>query len=283
MMTRIWFVYLPFLFLSSLTILFQQYDFAYKNLPKKLPAVNEDQDEEYDDDDDDDLSVCGAASGSDDYDSDEARDLFPNSMAHIKDLMTKKHMKRFFEMGDDDQFDDGATAKSSGSHFTEYSMSSSVLPRSEQLRQLDSQFEKLFLNEYGDEEAIGALDGDEEFDDENKKEMDESQQELIMAALEEYAEAKQERAGIEYVGNKEAISFVRARFLSKKSTAKNNNESESSEESSDSDSEYEEIDVVDPGRKGDKDRLDCESVLSTYSNTTYHPKVNVEFKKNCKL
>lgn len=176
-------------------------------------------------------------------------------------------------MGDDDQFDDGATAKSTGSHFTEYSMSSSVVPRSDQLRQLDSQFEKLFLSEYGDEEAIGALDGDEEFDDENTK-MDESQQELIKAALEEYAEAKQERAGIEYVGNKEAISFVRARYLSKKATA-NGGDSEASEESSDSDSEYEEVEVVDPGRKGDKERLDCESVLSTYSNTTYHPKVSV--------
>lgn len=255
------------------------YDFTYKSLPKNLPPVDEQDQEEQefdDDDDDDDLSVCGAASGSEDYDSDEARDLFPNSMAHIKDLLAKKHIKKYFNMeGTDDQFDDGASAKSTGSRFTEYSMSSSVVPRSEQLRQLDSQFEKMFISEYGDEEAIGALDGDEEFE-EVDGEMDPSQQELMKAALEEFAEAKQERAGIEYVGNREAIDFVRTRFVAKHSKAGRDDGEDSESESgddSDSDSEYEEIEVADTGRKGDKERLDCESVLSTFSNTTYHPRV----------
>ncbi len=251
-------------------------------MPKNLPPVDEQDQEEQefdDDDDDDDLSVCGAASGSEDYDSDEARDLFPNSMAHIKDLLAKKHIKKYFNMeGTDDQFDDGASAKSTGSRFTEYSMSSSVVPRSEQLRQLDSQFEKMFISEYGDEEAIGALDGDEEFE-EVDGEMDPSQQELMKAALEEFAEAKQERAGIEYVGNREAIDFVRTRFVAKHSKAGRDDGEDSESESgddSDSDSEYEEIEVADTGRKGDKERLDCESVLSTFSNTTYHPRVSVQ-------
>ncbi|KAG0725567.1 Protein LTV1 [Chionoecetes opilio] len=46
------------------------------------------------------------------------------------------------------------------SHFTHYSLSSSVLPRKDHLTTLDDCFEEKFLREYG-EEQVGALDGED--------------------------------------------------------------------------------------------------------------------------
>ncbi|OTF79194.1 LTV1-like protein [Euroglyphus maynei] len=198
----------------------------------------------------DNLSVCGF-DGSDDDDDDQF-----NIDAK---MMAKKNIKRFFGLADDHD-DDGQTIKTSAStHFTEYSMSSSVLPRNDKLQTLDEQFEQMFIREYADQMEMGALDAEE-----IKGDIDPNRSDLMAKLVEEYEEFKS-GSKPEYERNEQAIDFVRRKYLK----AKNNDNAD--EDSSES--EKEEVEIVDPGRKGDKDRFDCESILSAYSSTNYHPKV----------
>lgn len=214
---------------------------------------------------DDNLSLCGAASGSDFDDNldEEARDHFPpNDETLMKQLLNVKKIKQQFKM-DYDQFSN----KSASTHFTEYSLSSSVVPRSEQLKTLDEKFEQMFIREYGDEDAIGALDNNDELEDGN---IDPNNSELMASLVEEYQEAKRANFGLQYVGNSDSIDFVRKNFVS---NVDNKCDIENTYSSDSSETDYEEIQVEDTARKGDKERFDCESILSTYSNTNYHPKV----------
>ncbi|KAG8234396.1 hypothetical protein J437_LFUL014614 [Ladona fulva] len=132
------------------------------------------------------------------------------------------------------------------SRFTEYSMSSSVIRRNNQLTLLDDRFEKMFES-YNDNE-IGALEceeieGDLPMDAGILAQCaDEFEQERARIALKE---ARKEAHGEDGVGVKEE------------------------EESNSDDEEMETIDVPD---KDDK-RWDCESILSTYSNLYNHPKL----------
>lgn len=211
-------------------------------------------------DSEDNLSVCGF-NGSDD-DDDEATDQF-NIDAKV---MNKKNIKRFFGLVEDD---DGQTVKTSAStHFTEYSMSSSVLPRNEKLQTLDEQFEQMFIREYADQMEIGALDTEEISGD-----IDPNRSNLMAKLVEEYEQFKS-GTGLEYERNEQAIDYVRRKYL-KSENSDNQIMAHGDDEliESSSDSEKEEIVIVDTGRKGDKDRFDCESILSIYSNTNYHPKV----------
>lgn len=133
---------------------------------------------------------------------------------------------------------DGEETKS---RFTEYSMSSSVIRRNEQLTLLDDRFEKFFENY--DEPEIGALDCEEI---EGNIEMS---GDLLNQCM---IELKRDANDLPY--DKKWDEQRIRKMLAE----------ESSEE------EMVELEVTD----GDTDRKwDCESVLSTYSNAYNHPKV----------
>lgn len=201
--------------------------------------------------------MCGYdGSGSDDdYDEDEARDKFDLTETQLK-VMGNKNIKRYFGIDMDDQM---TVQSSTSTHFTEYSISSSVLPRNDNLKSLDEKFEQMYIREYADDTAIGALDCEEIIGN-----IDPCNSELMAALVDEYQEAK---AGINrnYEKNQDAVKYVRERI--------NQIEGNVPAVDAKSDSEYEEIEIHDVGRKGDKDRFDCESILSTCSNTLYHPKI----------
>lgn len=127
------------------------------------------------------------------------------------------------------------------SRFTEYSMSSSVIRRNEQLSLLDDRFEKFYENY--DEPEIGALDCEEieghiEFDDN-----------LLSQCMDEMKRPTNE---IEY-----------DRKWDEKRVKKIMEEESSEEEMVDV-----EVNVDDNEKK-----WDCESILSIYSNKYNHPKL----------
>lgn len=133
---------------------------------------------------------------------------------------------------------DGEETKS---RFTEYSMSSSVIRRNEQLSLLDDRFEKFFENY--DEPEIGALDCEEI---EGHVEMS---GDLLNQCM---VELKRDPNDLPY--NKKWDENRIKKML----------EEDSSEE------EMVELEVTED--EPDK-KWDCESVLSTYSNAYNHPKV----------
>ncbi|XP_050425109.1 protein LTV1 homolog isoform X2 [Adelges cooleyi] len=122
------------------------------------------------------------------------------------------------------------------SQFTNYSMSSSVIRRNENLKLIDDQFEQLFAA-YDDAE-IGALDT-EEIEGTLTMESD-----ILKKASEEF----------ELNMKKEGISTDKSSVLIY-----------------DSDSNNEEPTYKVPVDEVDKKKWDCESILSTYSNIYNHP------------
>lgn len=135
---------------------------------------------------------------------------------------------------------DGEETKS---RFTEYSMSSSVIRRNEQLTLLDDRFEKFFENY--DEPDIGALDCEEI---EGNVEMS---GDLLNQCM---VELKRDPNDLPY---------------DKKWDEKRIEKMLAAEESSEE--EMIELEVADD--ECERRKWDCESVLSTYSNAYNHPKV----------
>ncbi|GAB1610296.1 protein LTV1 homolog [Argonauta hians] len=190
-------------------------DFMTLANDKESGDEEEDSDDDDDDDDDDDSDVSsnlGDRSGSDD---------------------------------DDDCFMEEETK----SRFTNYSMTSSVVPRSEALKDIDDQFEK-FFEQYDDTE-IGALDMD---DIEGTLDV---KGETIASMLQKYQHSKEPQNLDEALRN----TSVDVNNLNISST----------------DSEGE-IEVEDNAEK-----WDCESILSTYSNLYNHPQLILEPKKTPKI
>lgn len=164
-----------------------------------------------------------------DFDGDSEEDDNDEMGDRLAPLRQRRHKLSQF---------DGEETKS---RFTEYSMSSSVIRRNEQLSLLDDRFEKFFENY--DEPEIGALDCEEI---EGNVEMSEDLLNQCMVEL------KRDVNDLPY--DKKWDEQRIQKMLAE----------ESSEE------EMVELDVTD----GDFDRKwDCESVLSTYSNVYNHPKV----------
>ncbi|XP_071116725.1 protein LTV1 homolog [Haliotis cracherodii] len=151
------------------------------------------------------------------------------------------------QLGDGDMFENEETK----SRFTQYSMTSSVIRRTEGLTLLDDRFEKLF-EEY-DESEIGALDH-EDIDGRV-----EPSSQILDSVLDEF---EKEQAKV------------------KLSDVVGNNVTADSE--SDDDTELVKMVIEEPGEK-----WDCESILSTYSNLYNHPKLISEPRsqnnKNIKL
>lgn len=211
--------------------------------------------DELDNDDkdlDDNLSVCGYNGSDDENDDDQPC----NSMT----LMAKRNVKRFLGFDNDDNL----TAKTSAStHFTEYSISSSVLPRNSNLKTLDERFEKMYIHEYANDLDIGALNADEINGD-----IDPNNSEILDQLVDDFQQFKSELAQ-GYKPNKSSIDYIR-HYLK-------NDTSYENEETSSDESEKETIRIVDTVRKGDKDRFDCESILSTNTNTFYQPTILDDF------
>lgn len=185
-----------------------------------------DEDEDYEDDDEEEegdweSDFSGEMSGEEEGDEQNER----------RDVL-KALRKRF----------DNEETKS---RFTEYSMSSSVIRRNEQLSLLDDRFEKFY--QMYDEPEIGALDCEEIEGD-----VDVTNQ-MILDLAEDFRREKQERL-TEY---------------NKKWDAERIKEYMEADES-----EEELIELEVEGEEGSKKKKwDCESILSTYSNLYNHPKM----------
>ncbi|XP_011312242.1 protein LTV1 homolog [Fopius arisanus] len=134
------------------------------------------------------------------------------------------------------------------SRFTEYSMSSSVMRRNQQLTLLDDKFERMFAGY--DEVEIGALDCEEI----EGHVLPDSQ--VVIQCAEEF-----EKEQSEATDNVTKLLKNRLKILEYR-------------DSSEEEDHLERL-TVDPRVK---DKWDCESVLSTYSNIYNHPKIIVEPK-----
>ena len=150
------------------------------------------------------------------------------------------------DLASDDQSYDEFGHEETKSRFTNYSMTSSVMRRTEGLQLLDEQFEKV-MEEYDDEE-IGEMGcGDEGV-------LGKQDQILMEQAIDELAV-------------KHDISNIRAENQS--------HVADKFADSGDSDDEHEEFEKhIEP----EKEKWDCESIISTYSNIYNHPKLIKEPK-----
>ncbi|XP_034187473.1 LTV1 ribosome biogenesis factor isoform X2 [Osmia lignaria lignaria] len=135
------------------------------------------------------------------------------------------------------------------SRFTEYSMSSSVMRRNEQLTLLDDKFEKLYAA-YDDTE-IGALDCDE------IEGYIAPDSELVFQCAAEFEQQQTEDAD-----NVAKLMKDKMKILEKEYS------------SSEDENSLEEL-VVDAR---EREKWDCESIISTYSNIYNHPKLISEPK-----
>ncbi|XP_046553943.1 protein LTV1 homolog [Haliotis rubra] len=137
------------------------------------------------------------------------------------------------QLGDGDMFENEETK----SRFTQYSMTSSVIRRTEGLTLLDDRFEKLF--EAYDESEIGALDH-EDIDGRV-----EPSSQILDSVLDEFEKEQTKVQLSDVVGNNVVA-----------------------DSESDDDTELVKMVIEEPGEK-----WDCESILSTYSNLYNHPKL----------
>uniref|UniRef100_A0A182ITA9 Protein LTV1 homolog n=1 Tax=Anopheles atroparvus TaxID=41427 RepID=A0A182ITA9_ANOAO len=149
--------------------------------------------------------------------------------------------------------DDDYGREETKSRFTEYSMSSSVIRRNEQLTLLDDRFEK-FFEQYDDPE-VGALECEEI---EGHVAVNDD---VLLKCAEEFKKENEGEMDAEF-----EKQWIRARLL------------QLQEESSD-DENMVELEVEDNEQK----KWDCESILSTYSNIYNHPKLIEEPKRNRKI
>merc|ERR1719266_1088756 len=132
------------------------------------------------------------------------------------------------------------TGEETGTKFTNYSMSSSIIRRNAGLSNLDDQFEK-FMDHYGEGEE-GAMEGEE-----------------IEGTLEESGERMEQliaEARAKKLLERQQIDF--AKQLARKIEL---------EDSDDNDEGFETV-LVEP-----EEKWDCESILTTYSTLYNHPKV----------
>lgn len=128
------------------------------------------------------------------------------------------------------------------SRFTEYSMSSSVIRRNEQLSLLDDRFEKFFEN-YDDPE-VGALDCEEI---EGHVDIDDKMYENLAADF------KKKQLPVQYEKSWDICRMVKIQ--------------------QEEEEKPEEMVILEVSDDENKKVWDCESILSTYSNIYNHPKV----------
>lgn len=163
--------------------------------------------------------------------------------------------------GVDSDFDDLASnfsEEETKTRFTNYSMTSSVIRRTAELKVLDDRFEKV-MEEYDDEE-IGCVDDEELIGDVPTDTSD-----LVSQALGEF-EASQQRTKLAEV----VIEDSGGEMEAENEGDIDNDESEDEEE------------LFAQFKKTEKPEWDCESVISTYSNLYNHPKIIANERKPAK-
>ena len=154
-----------------------------------------------------------------------------------------------------DQLNNRFSEEETKSHFTNYSMSSSVIRRNKNLSVLDERFETLYENEYANDCDIGALDFDE-----IEGSIDPNNSELLSALAQEYQTQKNQK------------HFYEKDFDVKKfydNYKRRQNEAKEKENLT-------EVEIIESSKKRDSDRWDCESILSMYSNLYNRPKLITE-------
>lgn len=185
-------------------------------------------------------------------DPDEVPDCF------VDDSFSKWHHNSSGPIVEDvcfDQFDDHVSVaeKSQKSRFTEYSMTSSVVPRSEYQTDIDDHFETMY-GEYDDLE-VGALDHEEV-----------------------RGNFSVEDPAIEYILGLHDPVIEEAKASGLDSNHGFGIEDLRLDEMSDSDVNSDDLMPQSPK----KPEFDCESILSTYSNLYHHPKI-IKSEKTVKV
>ncbi|XP_008545505.1 protein LTV1 homolog [Microplitis demolitor] len=137
------------------------------------------------------------------------------------------------------------------SRFTEYSMSSSVMRRNEQLSHVDDKFEKMYADY--DDEQIGALDCEE-----IEGHVDDDSSSILKLAMEFQKQREESTVSISEL-MKDRLKII--------------------EINSSSEGELEEVEVDERRRN----KWDCESILSTHSNIFNHPKLLPDPKRIGKI
>ncbi|KAM8878288.1 protein LTV1 homolog [Spinachia spinachia] len=135
------------------------------------------------------------------------------------------------------------------SRFTEYSMTSSVMRRNEQLTLLDDRFEKFY--EQFDDDEIGALDNAEL---EGSIQPDSARLEEVIKDY--FVQKDKEYLKLDEMGPKELPVL------------KEEEEEEEEEEDDDDEEEMEKIVI-----RAQDEKWDCETIISTYSNIYNRPKI----------
>lgn len=147
------------------------------------------------------------------------------------------------------------------SRFTSYSLSSSVMTRTGGLQIIDDQFEQMFEQEYDDKD-VGALDGE---DIEGNVPI---QSEVVNKLSRQYEEAVRLTSGGVDAAIGKPNGEVKSRVM----------------KLIERDEDVEEVSLVDNEPAQGDQKWDCESILSTYSNTYNRPKViELGSAKNSKI
>jgi len=242
---------------------------------------DDDSDEEYDEEAENVDSVTkrfdratNLTSGVNPTSGEEVGDLKAR-IEEMKRSMAMDAMKRMKNDDDDDEagsdFDDADfdDLEETKSRFTEYSMTSSVIRRNDQLTLLDDRFEKLY--EQYDDDQIGGLDGEDvgsggggslfkiapSVDDDDHR-GDGSTTNPFNDILREFEQQNTKLTPAEVL--------AKLRDIEAKANAGG--------EDDDDDEEEEErlVSLTTFEKPKEKNNWDCESILSTYSNLYNHPK-----------
>lgn len=210
-------------------------DFDFENEDNLLEddfvvqAMGDEEDDDYDEEFDEE--------DEQDFDSDDLGSSDEEGDEELRDRLAPLMRER--------RFNDEETK----SRFTEYSMSSSVIRRNEQLTLLDDRFDKFYATY--DEPEMGPLD---------MEEIEGTWGQKHPYVLGCYKLMKKSKFDEEY--NKE---WDKERIEKYRNVADDND-----------DDEMVELEVENPKEK----KWDCESILSTYSNIYNHPKLIDEPRKN---
>ncbi|XP_064383556.1 protein LTV1 homolog isoform X2 [Halichondria panicea] len=173
---------------------------------------------------------------------------------------------------DDANMSDGAERKST--RFTQYSLSSSVVPRSETLTLLDDRFEE-FMAEYDDNE-LGAVDeGCEGGVECEAGGGDEYEHILLQSVVENYEKHFKSQINTvqELLESERGVHHPQPAVRSSKQPT---DSGDSDNVESDGSEGEEELPVLMEVAQKQEDKWDCESILSTYSNLYNHPTKIVE-------
>ncbi|XP_012253458.2 protein LTV1 homolog [Athalia rosae] len=199
------------------------------------------------------LELANAGESEDEFDEhDEDGYETDDSDEEYSDISSEGHM----ELSDEERDEVGSlngkqflfNDVETKSQFTDYSMSSSVMRRNEQLTLLDNKFDKMYAG-YDDLE-IGALDC-EEIEGHVAPDSD-----ILLQYADEFEKKKKEP-----VDNVAKLMAERLKFMDREESGSENEDLEKF--------------VVDTR---EDDKWDCESILSTYSNIYNHPQLISEPK-----